>query len=250
MSSNENYSKSGDGKELLNDLTDQLGIEGSGATDTYKKQARSKYFWPRLAFFLILLAVIVVVVICLLLPVRFHDVETQESPSAMTVDFGVDRLLLLDSVTATLDDHGITVDELDAGKYQVSVDRNGELVITARTFMGKETSQSFTVACVDDEPPHIASHEKRINFLYIYITDGENGSGINWDTLNATYADSGEHYDIATVNEEEGYIRLLFPKQSIRIYVEDMNGNPLSMLLELGQKEAEQTNTEDQITAP
>lgn len=236
MDNNDSYStnvSSASDQDLLHEMMPKLGMETADDTGRYKSEARKKYFLPKLLILLLVIILIVSAVYVLQLPVRFQDVETTEAPDLFTVSFRLDRLPLLESVTASLDGHPLNVDLMDAGTYNLELDRNGELSIVARTLTDHYTDLNLTVDCIDEEPPHVERDEMFGKYLYIYLTDGEeNSSGINWDSLQTTYADSGEHFEVTGVSKSFGYVRFVLPSQSVRIYVEDNNGNPLSLRLD------------------
>ena len=218
--------------ELLQELMPKLGLDATEPGDNYKKQARVRYILPRLLIVCLAVVLIALAALWLLSPPRMEDMEVVESIDKTTVSFKVDQVLLLESVTASLDGAPVGVNWQSIGSYDVEADKNGELVITARTFTGRESQQRLTVSSIDEEPPHISSDELVDGDIHIYVTDGD-GSGVNWQTLRAALADSGEAFSLGAVNEQEGYFSFPFPDQSVRIYVEDNNGNPLTMLLQL-----------------
>lgn len=235
MNNNDNYSSSpseGSADEVLQDLMPKLGMEATDPKENYKKQARRKYILPKILIVCLVLALILSAVAVLRLSVRFHDLDVAEEPTKASVTFRLDRLALLESVTAMLGSSPVDVNLVSPGNYQLDATRNGELVITARTFMDRPSSITVTIDCIDEEPPHIDHDELIDGDVYIYITDGEDGSGIDWETLQSTVASSGAHFELKEINEDESYISFPLPDESVRVYVEDLNGNPLSMRLD------------------
>lgn len=222
------------GERLLQELMPKLGLETAQPGGRYKRQARAGYILPRVLAVCLLAGLLAVLVTCLLLPVQFRDVAVTEAPSGATVDFRVGRRWLLESVTAVQDGAPVPVELLDMGVYRLETARNGRLVVTARTFTDRITQWETAVDCVDKEPPHIDHDEVVDGQMCIYLTDGENGSGIAWETLRATYAGSGESFQVDEIDQQALCVRFLFPSENVRLYVEDNNGNPLSMLLEPG----------------
>lgn len=219
-------------EENLQDLMNKLGMEAAEPSGHYKNKARVRYLVPILVIACVVIILALGVYAVLRLSVRFQDVEVQEDTSAATVTFRLDRLALLESVTAQLGEYPVDVDMVSAGNYQITAERNGELVITARTFMDRPSSITLTIDCIDEEPPHIDHDEMIDGNVYIYITDGEDGSGIDWETLQPTLAASGEAFELTEVNEEDSYICFPLPDESVRVYLEDANGNPLSIRLD------------------
>ena len=238
MNNNDNHSSSppDDGKELLEDLMPKLGMETTEPKGKYKSQARTRYLLPRLLTAAVVIAAVVFLGFYLTRPAQFYNVNVEESPESVEVDFDVDRLLLLESVTATLDGQPAAVTREKMGSYQATVQKNGELIISARTFTGRESQQTVSIRAIDDEPPHMTGSDREDGEIYIYFTD-EGGSGINWDSVQATAAESGEPFDLGGIDREAGCVHFPFPDKSVRIYLEDNNENPLSVLLTLLEEE-------------
>ena len=236
MVENENYSKtpsSPPGADLLQEMMPKLGMEAAEPTGQYKNKTRARYFLPKLLVLVVVIALVVAAVFVMRLPVRFHDVEFEQAYDMARLQFRLDRLPLLESVTAELDGRGMNVSLLDAGVYELETDRNGELVITARTLTDQYTTITQTVDCIDEEPPHTADDQLHGKYLYIYLTDGDGefDSGIDWSTLQVTRTEDGSTVK-TKVDEQAGYVRFPLPDVSVRLYVEDHNGNPLSLRLD------------------
>lgn len=227
------------GNELLQEMMPKLGLEAAEPTGRYKDVARAKHFLSRFQVVYIALLLIVIGSVLLLLPIRFSDVEITETPSRAELEFRLDRLPLFESVTADLDGRPLVVTPLDMGLYHVEAEKNGELTVVARTFTGRETVVTMTVDCVDDTPPFVDHDLLFGGYLYIYLTDGdgENCSGVNWDSVQTTYAATGEPFEQAELDPQFGYVRFPLADESVRVYVEDNNGNPLSLRMDRTQQD-------------
>lgn len=219
---------------LLQQIMPKLGLEAAGPTGRYRSEARTKYLVPRIIAICLLLLLIAVAVFVLLLPARFQDVSLEESPDMARLTFRTDRVMLLESVTATLDGHPIGVTMLDAGSYELEAPRNGQLTVSARTFTGRHNDISMTIDCIDKLPPASALDMLVGDYLYVYLSDGEGKacSGIDWDSLKVAYIDSGESLEDVVVNRLTGYVHFRLPDRSVRIYVEDNCGNPFALRLD------------------
>lgn len=227
------------GDEFLQELMPKLGLEVTDPKDRYKNKAWARFYLPRVLLFCLAAMTVAVTVFLLLLPVRFRDVQFTEAFDQAALEFRVDRLPLFESVTATLDDHPLLVTQLDTDRYRVEAVRNGELTVVARTFTGRSTTVSVTVECVDDDAPFVDDQYLSDGYMYIYLSDGdgEDCSGVNWDSVRTTYMNSGEAVARTEVDESAGYVRFPFPDVSVRIYAEDNNGNPLSLRLDRLQRD-------------
>lgn len=225
------------GDELLHEMMPKLGLEAKGPTGRYKNQAWARYFLPRVLILELVLLLVATLVILLLLPVRFHDVSLSESPVTAELRFRLDRPLLFENVTATLDGRPLTLTSLGKGVYRVNADKNGQLTVVTSTFTSRHASMSITIDCIDDDPPSVASHQVLDGFMYIYLSDGDasSSSGVNWRSVQAYFTGSGKPVEGAEIDEQAGYVRFPFPDESVRIYAEDNSGNPISLRLDRPQ---------------
>lgn len=218
--------------ELLRRIMPELGMDPSAPTGRYRNRARRRYLLTRIAIVCAVAAVLAAAALILLLPARFLDVQTEETPSAATLRFRLDRVALLESVTAQLDGRPLDLTMTEPGCYELTVPVNGQVTFTARTFTGRESQLALTVSCVDQDAPHL-DHDYRLGqYCYIFLTDGPDGSGLDWDSLAVTYADSGETYPDAAHNSALGYVRVKLTDASLRIAIRDHNANPLSLRLD------------------
>ena len=83
----------------------------------------------------------------------------------------------------------------------------------------------------DMDPPRLDHDERQGEYCYLYLTDGD-GSGLDWDTLAVTDADSGEPYPDASHDSAQGYVRVKLTGASVRVTIQDHNANPLSLRLD------------------
>lgn len=242
MNNDANYSStvtSPPGNELLQEMMPKLGLEATEPTGRYRTKARVKYLLPRVLLACAALLLIAAAAVLLLLPIRFSDVEMTEMPDRAELEFRLDRLPLFESVTAELDGRPLVVTPLDTGLFHVEADKNGELTVVARTFTNRSTTITMTVDCVDDAPPFVDHDLLFGGYLYIYLSDGdgENCSGVNWDSVQTTYAATGEPFEDAEIDQQLGYVRFPLADESVRVYVEDNNGNPLSLRMDRPQQD-------------
>ncbi len=253
MNNSENYSNpkpsGAPDQELLRELMPQLGMEATEPKKRYKAQARLRYLLPKVLTVCVVAALAVFAWFYLQSPSEFYNVTVTEGPESATVAFDVDRVLLLESVTAQLDGRPVDVDYETIGSYKVDVDKNGDLAITARTVTGRQSETHATVSAIDDKPPHISDHELTGGEMTISFTDN-GGSGIDWSSFQAVNADTGESFQVEDIDEQADCIRFPFPDSSLRFSLSDKAGNPLSVVLELLHKGEDEPNAGEKTDAP
>lgn len=247
MNIDEKYSVSGasgvkdDPDALLQEVTAKLGLEtddlGGGSS---KPAAMKRYLLPKIMICAVVLLALAVLAVWLFSPAAFRDIETlDDGAGTVSMDFGVSKAELLDSVTADLDGAPVAVDMLAPDAYHVDIPANGTLTLTARTFAGKVTTEKMTISSVDDKPPTVVRDQARNNMMYIFFED-EGPAGIDWGSLVVTDAQTGSKLEDVKVNEAKAYIYFPFPDSPARISLADMRGNPLAVLLRPAVEETEE----------
>lgn len=238
MNKTENYSNSTSSHrtrqrdEVLRDVMPQLGMEPTEPDDKFRVKTRRKRLISSLIVLCVVVAVVVALIVVLSMRCPFRSLEVaEEDYTSVTVDAEVGRTMLLDSVTAELNGKAVVADQQSSpGSFRIVALENGTLTVTARTVTGHETVQELTISGIDTEPPYLTNDEKIGNNIYIYLDDDE--SGVNWDTIEVTGIESGKAYARARADEEAGAVRVALPKASLRVWVEDMAGNHLSLRLD------------------
>lgn len=169
----------------------------------------------------------------LFVPSAFHvkEDETMKRNFNPVYRLTVDSLMLVDQVSASIDGNRIPVYEVESHVYSIEPSRNGEMEVTV-TLINKQTlTQYVDVRGVDREVPTVASCNKEGDELYLYLADS--GSGIDFLSIEAAGLD-GENIEPSTVDEETGCVILPAVSETINIYVQDLAGNKLQVILTIG----------------
>lgn len=219
-------------ERLLRELMPKLGMEAKSPETRYRSKARMRYFLPRLAAVCAAVILLGALGIYLFTPAAFQDVTAGGDDQEATLDFSLSRSWLVDSVTAELDNVAVAVHQSDPGRYQIRVQRNGELTVNVRTVTGMESEKNVTVSSIDSEPPHLNGDEVTSGRMVIYFTDGD-GSGIDWTSARAYYTDSEADLEDVRTDQRAGSVSFPFPAggASVRISVADNCGNVTTVLL-------------------
>lgn len=143
----------------------------------------------------------------------------------------VDSLMLVDRVSATIDGFNIPVYEVDSHVYSIEPSRNGEMEVTV-TLINKQTvTQHVDVTGVDREVPTAVSCSKEGDELHLYLSDS--GSGVDYSKIEA-YGLDGNAIEPSAVNEQTGCVTLPAVSDTINVYVADLAGNKLQLILTIG----------------
>lgn len=143
----------------------------------------------------------------------------------------VDSMMLVDRVSATIDGFNIPVYEVDSHVYSIEPSRNGEMEVTV-TLINKQTvTQRVDVTGVDREVPTADSCSKEGDELHLYLSDS--GSGVDYSKIEA-YDLDGNAIEPSAVNEQTGCVTLPAVSDTINVYVADLAGNKLQLILTIG----------------
>lgn len=143
----------------------------------------------------------------------------------------VDSMMLVDRVSATIDGFNIPVYEVDSHVYSIEPSRNGEMEVTV-TLINKQTvTQRVDVTGVDREVPTADSCSKEGDELHLYLSDS--GSGVDYSKIEA-YDLDGNMIEPSAVNEQTGCVTLPAVSDTINVYVADLAGNKLQLILTIG----------------
>lgn len=182
---------------------------------------------------------VIIMALFILLPLLFIPAafrverdETLERNYNPVYRLTVDSMMLVDRVNATIDGYNIPVYEVDSHIYSIEPSRNGEMFVTV-TLLNRQTLTRYVeVSGVDREVPTVISCSKEANLLYLYLSDA--GSGVDFSKIEALGLD-GKEIKPAEVNEEAGFVTLPAASDTINVYVEDLAGNKLQLILTLGE---------------
>lgn len=184
---------------------------------------------------------VIIMVLFMLLPLLFvpssFTIEKQVSKhSAGDADFNpvyrleVDSFMLVERVNAAIDGHNVPVYETDSHVYSIEPSLNGRMEVTVTLANRQFQTQYVDVTTVDREVPVAISCTRRGDLIYLYLSD-EN-SGIDYAKIQAMTL-TGEELLPVEVDEENGL--LVFPdfKDSLNVYVPDLAGNQLHLILSM-----------------
>ena len=143
----------------------------------------------------------------------------------------VDSLMLVDRVSASIDGFNIPVYEVDSHVYSIEPSRNGEMEVTVTLINRQTLTQYVEVTGVDREVPTALSCNKEGNKLYLYLSD--DGSGVDFSKIEAMDLD-GKEIEPIGADEEAGYVILPAASDTINVYVTDLAGNRLQLILTIG----------------
>lgn len=181
---------------------------------------------------------VVIMTLFLLLPLLFIPASFCISEDESMVQnynpvyrLAVDSKMLVDRVNATIDGYNIPVYEVDSHVYSIEPSRNGQMSVTVTLINRQMMTQYVEVTGVDREVPTAVSCSKEGDELHLYLSDA--GSGVDFSKIEAVDLDGNEIEPIA-VDEETGCVILPAVSTTINVYVTDLAGNKLQLVLTIG----------------
>ncbi len=222
----------GERERLFAKITAELDVrpQEKGRRRNYRVESAIRYALPRLLGVTLLLALLLLVFTYLHEPVGLKDLERSLTERGERISFQATKPALMKSVSASLNGAPLPVERED-GSYCVYADSNGRLSLTMKSILGSVWTDTLSVEGIDSEAPHVVSHGRAAGGVRIFLSDGEDGSGVDWPEITAARADNGQPYPVGSCDEAEGFVSFAMPDTAILISVPDRQGNLLSITL-------------------
>lgn len=170
-------------------------------------------------------------------PAPISSVEAAPSGDASSaqITFQVSSLIPVQSITATLDDSSVAVEENGFQSYFVNVNENGYLLLEVYSATGMRSSHGMNIDCIDEQAPHVTRHFDVGDKIYIYLSDGD-GTGVDYSAVRAGAPGASRYSAPLYYNERRGYVVYPYPESELYITIPDKQGNILTILLSPGSK--------------
>lgn len=184
-------------------------------------------------FFLQKVILVIIMLLFLALPAMFIAPKIQvleqvtEAPHP-AYHLGVDSILPITSVTATVDGVNVPVYEKQKKVYSIEPEISGTMTVTVTCVNNQWTSRQIQVSTIDRDVPEVVEDRLEGDFVYLYLKD--EGSGVAWSKIYATGTD-GETIKPEKYNAKEGWIAIRYPSSSINIFIPDKSENVLQLAL-------------------
>lgn len=176
---------------------------------------------------------IVILLFCLM-PLLFIQPKLSIDASA-TAPLGkpaytltVDTWIPIRKITASINGTAMPVYESGSHVYSIEPTQNGELVITVVLKNNQIQTMNYTVSGVDTKTPVLVSSHYEDGQIILVLSDEE--SGIDFDNIYGVTNDAETLYPI-DFNREDNTVVFDCPVQFMNIYVPDLTGNTLQLLL-------------------
>ena len=212
--------------QMLNNVLDICNYERATVPlellTSYSRYRKERYALQRVL-------IVVMLVLFTLLPLLFfppHLTVTGEEDGRVRLT--VTGLLPVQSVSARLNGRNVAVYDAGGGVYLLTPTANGELRLSAMLINRQYTETVWTVSNLDDTAPTYVRAAAEGQELRIYMSDDR--SGIDPDGIYALLQDEETEVPVHW-DAEDGCVVLDYPTEPVSLYVPDMEGNTLHLLL-------------------
>lgn len=220
------------GEEMLANILQRVGQEPNSVPlpvlVSYSNYRRERFSIQRLV-------IVIVFIIFLLLPFFFirpnlniTDI-TPKGSGEKVFRIDVESIIPISTVTATSDNYKYQVTEEGNHVYKVVPLVNGEMDVTVTAFNYQYKIRRVMVTGIDTDAPYMVKHEKEGDNILVYVKD--DGSGIDFE--NITTADMDGNIEKPKYDEEKGII-YLSDKKTVTLFVPDLKGNKLQLVITMG----------------
>lgn len=192
----------------------------------------SNYRKERFAFQKLIL-LIILILFCLI-PLLFiypeFEITLHSDPDTYppVYTFSLDTSFPLKSVDARLNDKELPVSQIKKSSFTLTPTDNGLLQVTAVLKNNQFHKETLEINTVDTKAPVYETSTQDKERFYLYVSD--NLSGIDYEHITAT--DTMENpVPVDSYDEEKGCIVFLYPETTLNVYIPDMAGNTLHLIL-------------------
>ena len=177
----------------------------------------------------ILVVVIVLVLFIPLLFVRGHYTVENKTESFQSSVYEVHVAGIFPvQVTAVQDGLHLPVYDIGHRTFSIEPTKNGKVDVCITYFNQQKSHHTITVTQIDSKAPALISSQVSSKKVYLYVSDSE--SGIDYESIYALDAHSNTILP-ASYDSENGYVVFESPASAINVYIPDMAGNELILIL-------------------
>lgn len=188
---------------------------------------RKERFGLQKALLLVLLAALLAVPFFFVAPDFSLDCTSESIGEFQDYKIVVNNLIPVKTVNASMGSKGIAVKQTGEGVYELKCDESGELKVNVTLSNGQYRVVSTEVETADTGAPVLISRKIENGKVVLEVKDS--GIGIDYDGVYGVEMGSG--IERFPEDHGDGYIIFAFPKEKMSIFIPDMNGNTLQVII-------------------
>ena len=198
---------------------------------SYSEYRREKHGLAK-TILVIMLLVFIALPFCFISPEFTITPLPADDPTRLPVfEVNVDGFLPINLVTASVEGHGLTVFETGDRSFSVEPSQNGVLKIKVKLANRQYAVKEIKVEGIDLAAPTLVSDEVAGGMLRLLVADD---GTIDYENVFALYNSDLEGKNIIKPVEysaEAGVIVFEFPPESMNVFVPDLAGNTLQLVI-------------------
>ena len=214
--------------EMLSQILEECNIEPNTISleelVEYGNYRKEKYIFQRIG-------VVVIILLFAILPFFFISPgftleQDTEDPNVYKIE--ISSVIPTAYVTASIDGHFVPVSQTGDNVYTIEPVCNGEMTISVGSKNGQSRSENVMVTTVDNLAPTVSSSSYEGENFVIFVEDDM--CGVDYDGI---YMETSAGSVILPVSydAETGEVDFVYPSESVNLYIPDMQGNTLHVLL-------------------
>ena len=194
---------------------------------SYSEYRRERYTFQK-TLVLIILVIFAMLPLCFICPEFTITDVTPEGQTQTVYEVNVRGGMPIRLVAASIDGTALHVTETGDRVFELEPQQNGTLKVKVSLANHQYAVGELQVRNVDLERPELIHQEKIGNELHLYVKD--EGLGVDWDAVDGITG-AGTIVKPLYCDEELGLIVFAFPEDNLNIYIPDVKGNTLQVLL-------------------
>lgn len=176
--------------------------------------------------------IVIMILLCMLpfffIAPRFSAMEKMSTTYTPIYEIRVDSWVPIKSVTATLEGTEIPVYNTGTRMYSIEPGGNGALNVTVTLTNGQFATETIQITSVDTTSPSVTVDHITDNDVYLHVSD--EGTGVDYESIFAV-DEAGVKVFPITFDPEDGYIVFQYPETALNVYIPDMAGNQLHLVV-------------------
>ena len=198
---------------------------------SYSEYRREKHGLAKTVL-IIMLLIFVALPFCFISPEFTITSQPVKDPGRLPIyEVSVGGFLPVNVVTASVDGHGLTVFETGDRSFSVEPSQNGTMKVKVKLANRQYAVKEIAVEGIDLAAPTLVRDEVSGGMLRLIVTDDGTIDYKNIHELYNSDLDGVNAIYPVEYSEETGLVVFEFPPESMNVYVPDLAGNTLQLVI-------------------
>jgi len=195
----------------------------------YALYRKDKYGFQK-SLVLAVMLVFVVLPMFFLTPTLTVTKISDDSERIPIYSIAVDSFLPVSRVQAVINGKNTAVYSTGEHLYEVEPFQNGELEVSVTLWNKQSATVTTPVEGIDIDTPYVVGNRTEKGYLYLTVAD--DGSGIDYESIYSMNSE-GFKDEPVSYDAESGTVVFTIPRQPVNIFITDMKGNTLQLVISI-----------------